>query len=368
MRESNILLCRLSYVFKRGDFLFRRIHVIKLNDVVKTFTTKKGDITAVDHVSLDITQGEIYGIIGFSGAGKSTLIRMFNGLEKPTFGEVTVDNDIINHLDQKALNMKRQKISMIFQHFNLLWSRTVYDNIALPLEIAGVKKSDIDGKVKSLINLVGLNGRENAYPSELSGGQKQRVGIARALSNDPKVLLCDEATSALDPQTTDEILELLVDINKKLNLTIALITHEMEVIRKICHRVAVMEHGKVVEEGAVLNVFNNPQTNITKRFVKDDISDEELEASIKDIKAEYPLGTLLRLKFIGSATGQPIVSQVIQKYSLDMNILAGNVKHTQAGSFGHLIVHLTSVNGDLTKIADELKRHGVEVEVEQDAN
>nr|WP_325168123.1 methionine ABC transporter ATP-binding protein [Mammaliicoccus vitulinus] len=222
--------------------------MIELNKVVKTFKTKKGDITAVDHVDLNIDKGSIYGVIGFSGAGKSTLIRMFNGLETPTEGEVIVDGANIGKLSKRDLRQKRQKVSMIFQHFNLLWSRTVKDNIAFPLEIAGVSKSEINEKTKALIKRVGLEGRENAYPSQLSGGQKQRVGIARALANDPHVLLCDEATSALDPQTTDEILDLLVDINKEMNLTIILITHEMHVIRKICDHVAVMENGKFVEE------------------------------------------------------------------------------------------------------------------------
>ncbi|RXK18076.1 methionine ABC transporter ATP-binding protein [Macrococcus sp. DPC7161] len=339
--------------------------MIQLVDVVKQFTTRKGKITAVDHVNLNIEDGQIYGIIGFSGAGKSTLIRMFNGLELPTSGDVIIHGDKINQLSKQALLKKRQKISMIFQHFNLLWSRTVFDNIALPLEIAGVDKSTRIKKVNELIKLVGLEGREHAYPSELSGGQKQRVGIARALSNDPTVLLCDEATSALDPQTTDEILELLVNINKQLNLTIVLITHEMEVIRKICHRVAVMEHGKVVEEGTVLDVFNHPKTEISKRFVRDDIQDSEIETSIEEIKEAYPTGSILRLKFVGSSTGQPIVSRVIKKYGLDMNILAGNVKHTQAGSFGNLIVHVEAVNGSLTPITEELRDHGVEMEVER---
>ena len=339
--------------------------MIQLVDVVKQFTTRKGKITAVDHVNLNIEDGQIYGIIGFSGAVKSTLIRMFNCLELPTSGDVIIHGDKINQLSKQALLKKRQKIAMIFQHFNLLWSRTVFDNIALPLEIAGIDKSTRIKKVNELIKLVGLEGREHAYPSELSGGQKQRVGIARALSNDPTVLLCDEATSALDPQTTDEILELLVNINKQLNLTIVLITHEMEVIRKICHRVAVMEHGKVVEEGTVLDVFNHPKTEISKRFVKDDIQDSEIETSIEEIKEAYPTGSILRLKFVGSSTGQPIVSRVIKKYGLDMNILAGNVKHTQAGSFGNLIVHVEAVNGSLAPITEELSAHGVEMEVER---
>ncbi|WP_414044710.1 methionine ABC transporter ATP-binding protein [Macrococcus equi] len=338
--------------------------MIQLTDVNKVFNTKKGDIKAVDDVNLTINKGEIFGIIGYSGAGKSTMIRMFNGLELPTSGEVSVNGEVLNHLSKKELLKRRQKISMIFQHFNLLWSRTVYDNVALPLEIAGVPKAEQHERVMSLIEMVGLKGREKAFPSELSGGQKQRVGIARALSNDPEVLLCDEATSALDPQTTDEILDLLVEINKRLNITMILITHEMAVIRKICSRVAVMEAGKIVELGDVINVFNHPQTNIAKRFVRDDLNEDEVEASIQEIYTNYPEGMILKLKFIGSSTGQPIVSTVIQKYGLEMNILAGNVKHTRNGSYGHLIVH-TNQNIPIEQVEEALRQHGVELEVER---
>lgn len=338
--------------------------MIHLSNVNKIYNTKKGNIKAVDNVNLSIEKGEIFGIIGYSGAGKSTMIRMFNGLELPTSGEVRVNGEVLNRLSKKDLLKRRQKISMIFQHFNLLWSRTVYDNVALPLEIAGVPKNEQHDKVMSLIELVGLKGREKAFPSELSGGQKQRVGIARALSNDPKVLLCDEATSALDPQTTDEILELLVEINKRLNITMILITHEMAVIRKICSRVAVMEAGKIVELGDVIDVFNQPKTQIAKRFVRDDLNEDEVETSIQEIKKAYPQGTILKLKFIGSTTGQPIVSTVIQKYGLEMNILAGNVKHTRNGSYGHLIVNINQ-NAQLTQIEQELIQHGVEIEVER---
>lgn len=338
--------------------------MIHLSNVNKIYNTKKGNIKAVDNVNLSIEKGEIFGIIGYSGAGKSTMIRMFNGLELPTSGEVRVNGEVLNRLSKKDLLKRRQKISMIFQHFNLLWSRTVYDNVALPLEIAGVPKNEQHDKVMSLIELVGLKGREKAFPSELSGGQKQRVGIARALSNDPEVLLCDEATSALDPQTTDEILELLVEINKRLNITMILITHEMAVIRKICSRVAVMEAGKIVELGDVIDVFNQPKTQIAKRFVRDDLNEDEVETSIQEIKKAYPQGTILKLKFIGSTTGQPIVSTVIQKYGLEMNILAGNVKHTRNGSYGHLIVNINQ-NAQLTQIEQELIQHGVEIEVER---
>lgn len=339
--------------------------MIQLTNVEKVFNTKKGSIKAVDNVNLNIEKGEIFGIIGYSGAGKSTMIRMFNGLELPTSGEVQVNGEVLNHLSKKELLKRRQKISMIFQHFNLLWSRTVYDNVALPLEIAGVPKSEQHEKVMSLIELVGLKGREKAYPSELSGGQKQRVGIARALSNDPEVLLCDEATSALDPQTTDEILNLLVEINKRLKITMILITHEMAVIRKICSRVAVMEEGKIVELGEVINVFNRPQTAITKRFVRDDLNEDEVETSIQEINKTYPEGAIIKLKFVGSTTGQPIVSKVIQKYGLEMNILAGNVKHTRNGSYGHLIVHINQNNIPVEQIKQELIQHGVEIEVER---
>ncbi|WP_414043680.1 methionine ABC transporter ATP-binding protein [Macrococcus animalis] len=339
--------------------------MIQLKNVEKIFKTKKGSIKAVDNVSLNIEKGEIFGIIGYSGAGKSTMIRMFNGLELPTSGEVNINGEALNHLSKKELLKRRQKISMIFQHFNLLWSRTVYDNVALPLEIAGLPKAEQHDKVMSLIDLVGLKGREKAFPSELSGGQKQRVGIARALSNDPEVLLCDEATSALDPQTTDEILNLLVEINKRLNITMILITHEMAVIRKICSRVAVMEDGKIVELGEVLNIFNSPQTTITKRFVRDDLNEDEVDTSIQEINKTYPKGTILKLKFVGTTTGQPIVSKVIQKYGLEMNILAGNVKHTRNGSYGHLIVHINQNNIPIEQIEHELIQHGVEIEVER---
>lgn len=338
--------------------------MIQLSNVNKIYNTKKGNIKAVENANLSIEKGEIFGIIGYSGAGKSTMIRMFNGLELPTSGDVRVNGEVLNHLSKKELLKRRQKISMIFQHFNLLWSRNVYDNIALPLEIAGVPKSEQHNKVMSLIELVGLKGREKAFPSELSGGQKQRVGIARALSNDPEVLLCDEATSALDPQTTDEILDLLVEINKRLNITMILITHEMAVIRKICSRVAVMEAGKIVELGEVIDVFNQPQTQIAKRFVRDDLDEDEVETSIQEIKKAYPEGTILKLKFVGSSTGQPIVSKVIQKYGLEMNILAGNVKHTRNGSYGHLIVNINQ-SSHLQQIEQELIQHGVELEVER---
>ncbi|OEF99407.1 methionine ABC transporter ATP-binding protein [Vulcanibacillus modesticaldus] len=242
--------------------------MIKLNNVQKIYDNNKQRVTALKNINLEIKSGEIYGIIGYSGAGKSTLIRLINMLENPTAGEIWVNGQRMDRLNNEKLRLARQKIGMIFQNFNLLSSRTVRQNIAFPLEIAGYPKEKIDKRVSELIKLVGLTERADAYPSELSGGQKQRVGIARALANNPEVLLSDEATSALDPKTTESILNLLWEINRKFGITIILITHEMHVIKKICHRVAVIDGGEIVEEGPVTEVFGNPKKEITKEFVK----------------------------------------------------------------------------------------------------
>ena len=287
--------------------------MISIKNVKKIFSTKQGNVTAVADVNLEINEGEIFGVIGYSGAGKSTLIRMLNGLEIPTGGTVTVAGKQISHIKGADLRNARQEISMIFQHFNLLWSRTVRENIAFPLEIAGIPKRKRQQRVDELIRLVGLEGREDSYPSQLSGGQKQRVGIARALANKPKVLLCDEATSALDPETTDSILDLLVDINKNLGLTIVLITHEMHVIRKICHRVAVMEDGKVVEQGSVLEIFKDPEQPITKRFVQQMTEPEETRETIQHLLKEIKSGKVIQLSFIGEGTEQPFNDRLNSK-------------------------------------------------------
>ncbi|MBP3039389.1 ATP-binding cassette domain-containing protein [Bacillaceae bacterium Marseille-Q3522] len=309
--------------------------MISIKNVKKIFPSKKGNIVAVDDVSLEIEEGEIFGIIGYSGAGKSTLIRMLNGLELPSSGSVNVGEQEISKIKGRQLRKARQEISMIFQHFNLLWSRTVRDNIAFPLEIAGVSKKNRLKRVDELIGLVGLKGKEDAYPSQLSGGQKQRVGIARALANNPKVLLCDEATSALDPQTTDSILDLLVDINRRLKLTIVIITHEMHVIRKICDMVAVMEDGKVVESGSVLEVFKKPQQEITKRFVQQ-VTDP-YETNVIRIPAT---GKTVKLTFTGEAAEQNIVTNLIRDFALDVRILQGKMENTGAEAYGTLFLHL----------------------------
>ncbi|WP_315906460.1 methionine ABC transporter ATP-binding protein [Priestia koreensis] len=337
--------------------------MITLQGVKKIYQSSQGTVRAVDGVDLRVQPGEIFGIIGYSGAGKSTLIRLLNGLEKPTEGTVEVAGNNIGQIKGGKLRKARQEISMIFQHFNLLWSRTVRENISFPLEIAKVPKQERLKRVDELIKLVGLEGRENAYPSQLSGGQKQRVGIARALANNPKVLLCDEATSALDPQTTDSILELLVDINKNLGLTIVLITHEMHVIRKICHRVAVMEEGKVAEEGNVLDVFKRPQAQITKTFVKQVTEADESFEAIENVREQYPDGHIIQLTFIGQGAEQPLITSVIKEFDITVNILQGKVSYTQGGSYGTLVIHLGGCESEVEKAIEFVKQQQVEVEV-----
>lgn len=335
--------------------------MIVLDQIKKIFNTNSGRVTAVDSVNLSIRKGEIFGIIGYSGAGKSTLIRMLNLLERPTEGTVTIDGKDLTQISSKELRLARQQIGMVFQHFNLLWSRTVFENIAFSLEIAGVNKDEIKPRVLELIQLVGLSGKEDNYPSQLSGGQKQRVGIARALANNPKVLLCDEATSALDPQTTDEILDLLVQINKKYNLTIVLITHEMHVIQKICHHVAIMESGRIVEQGDVLTVFSNPQHPVTERFVKQVASEDDSLETVEHLIKKFPKGKIVLLKYLKEKAEQPFITNVIRNYQVDINIIQGKVVQTQEGGYGSLYVQLTGL--EIIPALNYLKEVGVEVEV-----
>ncbi|MGE7763899.1 methionine ABC transporter ATP-binding protein [Peribacillus sp. NPDC096540] len=340
--------------------------MITLTKVSKLFRTGKGSsdtIKAVNNVNVEINKGEIFGIIGYSGAGKSTLIRMLNGLETPTEGSVVVADKEISKIKGAKLRKARQEISMIFQHFNLLWSRTVQENISFPLEIAGVSKNERIKRVNELIKLVGLEGREKAYPSQLSGGQKQRVGIARALANNPKVLLCDEATSALDPQTTDSILELLVDINKRLGLTIVLITHEMHVIRKICHRVAVMESGQVVEQGPVLEVFKNPKEQMTKRFVQQVTEPDETKETMEHLLERYPAGKVIQLTFVGDHAESPLITKLVRNFELDVNIVQGKISQTRSGSYGTLFIHFDGNEDEMLRAIEFIKAQHVGVEV-----
>ena len=338
--------------------------IIQLRNVEKIFNDGKTKIEAVKDVDLAVEEGDIYGIVGFSGAGKSTLVRLLNGLEHPTNGEVDIHGQDITKLSNRELRSFRRKIGMIFQHFNLLWSRTVAENIELPLEIAGVKKAERQARAKELIKLVGLDGRDDHYPSQLSGGQKQRVGIARALANNPEILLCDEATSALDPQTTDEVLELLADINKKLGLTIVLITHEMHVIRKICNKVAVMEFGKIVERGNTLDIFRHPQEDITKRFVqKETLPDESYEKIVADFIRENPQATVVNLQFTQESANEPVISQAIRKFPVDISVIRGEIQTTHDGNLGSLTVLISGEKQEQAKTVGFFTQQGVEVEV-----
>ncbi|GEL05385.1 methionine ABC transporter ATP-binding protein [Rummeliibacillus stabekisii] len=341
--------------------------MILLKNVLKKYKTASGSLTAVQDANLTIRKGEIFGIIGYSGAGKSTMIRLLNGLEKPTSGTVQVSGYDISTIKGKELRQARQKISMIFQHFNLLWSRTVEENIAFPLEIAGVGKEASQKRVSELVEMVGLKGREKAYPSQLSGGQKQRVGIARALANNPEVLLCDEATSALDPETTDAILDLLLDINEKLGITVVLITHEMHVIRKICHRVAVMEAGQIVEQGNVLEVFQSPKAEITKKFVSQVTESAEHKESISQM-LDDPNSQLIQLTFVGKKAEQPVISHLIRTFDVDVNIVHGNISATKSGPYGTLIVRIAGNEENINRAIQYLDGEDVKSEVIQHAN
>lgn len=339
--------------------------MITFENITKTYGGKT-HVQALKGISLTIHDGEIFGIIGKSGAGKSTLVRCINMLEKPTTGKVIIDDKELTAMSDSQLRAERKNIGMIFQHFNLLSSRTVFDNIAFPLELAGASKEVIRSKVDSLLELVGLTDRQFNYPSQLSGGQKQRVGIARALASDPKILLCDEATSALDPQTTKSILELLKDINKRLGITIVIITHEMAVIKEICDRVAVIEGGVIKEQGRVIDVFTNPQSETMKEFVKSVIN-MELPEGIKKLgvtnQPSPDRDMLVRFRFKGVATNEPLVVNVARKFNLDVSVLYGNIDYIQDVPFGYLIVVIMGDMKAQTEAYSYIKTQPIESEV-----
>lgn len=342
--------------------------MIRLDHVSKIYQGRGGDVQALDNINLHIPQGQIFGIIGLSGAGKSTLVRCINRLEKPSGGSVFVDGQEISKLSASQLRQARRQIGMIFQHFNLLSSRTAAENIAFPLEIAGVSKKERQAKVSQLLELVGLADRADAYPSQLSGGQKQRVGIARALANDPKVLLCDEATSALDPQTTTSILQLLRDINKRFNLTIVLITHEMKVIKEICDQVAVIDHSHIVEQGPVADLFTAPKTTIAREFVQSVLPGQAPREVLAWRQGHEPAeGILIRVTFMGSTAAEPIISTLVQQFAVKANILYGSIDHIKDTLFGTLTLELTTIKqGSLAKALDYLGSLGLQVEVLDD--
>ena len=319
--------------------------MIQLSHIEKTYDSPSGPVKALKGIDLTIERGEIFGIIGLSGAGKSTLIRCINMLERPTAGKVIVDGQDMTAMSEKELRKARKNIGMIFQHFNLLSSATVYDNIAFPLRLSHTPEAEIKKKVLPLLELVGLADKAHQYPSQLSGGQKQRVGIARALASDPKVLLCDEATSALDPQTTKSILRLIADINKKLGLTVVVITHEMQVIKDICDKVAVIDQGVIAEAGTVFDIFTNPQQPITKEFISVLLSND-LPAAFRGsaVTQEKTPGSLLllRLTFLGESADDPVLAGMIRKFpDVETTMLFGTLDQIKEMPFGRMIVGLT---------------------------
>ncbi len=321
-------------------------------------------IEALKGINLTVKPGEIFGIIGESGAGKSSLIRCVNGLETPNAGQVIINGQHLMQLNKPQLRQMRRNIGMIFQHFNLLASRTVYENIAFPLELTKTPPAVIAKKVDELMALTGLSGHQHHYPHELSGGQKQRVAIARALANQPLVLLSDEATSALDPETTHQILQLLKKINAELGLTILLITHEMGVIKEICHRLAILEHGNIIEEAHVLDFFNRPQTNTAKRFIRDfslHELPEHLRARLIDKKMEGAV-PLWRLSFLGDAAESPLVTHLIRHFSLSLNILQARIERIRDKTVGVMLLEVEGQPEDLLSGKQYLNEKEVHVE------
>ncbi|MBQ8024789.1 MAG: methionine ABC transporter ATP-binding protein [Succinivibrio sp.] len=340
--------------------------MIKLEHISKDFVVDGKTVHAVKDVTIEIDKGQIFGIIGFSGAGKSTLVRCINLLERPTSGKVFLEDTELTALPYKKLREARQKIGMIFQSFNLMPSRTVYENIELPLKHNGYPKDKRKQRIEELLSLVELSDKGNNYPSQLSGGQKQRVAIARALAGDPKVLLCDEATSALDPKTTTQILALLKKLNQELKLTIVIITHQMSVVKDICDRAAVMEQGEVIEQGSVYDLFSNPKTKLTKSFMETannfgaffDILNEK--GSLADVED----GThIYLLTYTGEAAGKALMSEIYKKFTVESNILYGNIDYIKGKPLGKLAVNLTGDKDKIEEAVEYIKNSGVQLEV-----
>lgn len=332
--------------------------MIELRHVQKQYQSGSHTTYALHDIDLSIEQGEIFGIIGHSGAGKSTLLRSINLLERPTAGSVVVDGVELTALSTKQLQEQRRRIGMIFQHFNLLSSATVEENVAFPLKLIKTPKAEVNQRVRELLELVGLTEQSRKYPAQLSGGQKQRVGIARALATNPHVLLCDEATSALDPQTTNSILSLLLDINRKLRITIVLITHEMHVIRSICDRVAVIHQGRIIEQGPVAEVFLKPRHEVTKQFIEQvadsiDFRDEKLS----------PDSTILKINFLGESTYEPILSRVVQETGVTFSILQGTISRMKSTPYGQLVVKIEGPQQAADDTVSLLIERGLDVEV-----
>ena len=342
--------------------------MIKLEKVSKIFHSGGKEIPAVQDVTLDIQEGEIFGIIGFSGAGKSTLVRCINLLEKPTAGRVTVDGVELTGLNEKKLREVRRKIGMIFQHFNLLRSRTVYQNIAFPLRKSSLSKAEKDEKINSLLELVGLADKKDAYPSQLSGGQKQRVAIARALASEPNILLCDEATSALDPQTTASILALLKEINRKFGITIVIITHQMSVIREICSHVAIIEKGSLVESGTVEEIFAHPKSVAGRELILKDLPEggtEEIQGEWQGERRQRERlagDKKLRIVFSENSAFEPVIANMVLKFGAPVNILRADTKNVAGVAKGEMILGLPQEKNLQREMERYLWEKGLEIE------
>lgn len=339
--------------------------MIELSNITKVFQQKGRAITALADVNLRVPTGQIYGVIGASGAGKSTLIRCVNLLERPTQGNVLVDGQDLTQLSDSQLTRARRQIGMIFQHFNLLASRTVFGNIALPLELDNTPKAEIARRVNELLDLVGLADKHDAYPANLSGGQKQRVAIARALASNPKVLLCDEATSALDPATTRSILELLKDINRRLGLTILLITHEMDVVKRICDQVAVISGGKLIEQDTVSEVFSHPKTPLAQKFIQSTLHLDIPDDYIARLSPECGINTtpLLRMEFTGQSVDAPLLSEVARRFNVNNNIISAQMDYAGGVKFGIMLAEMHGEHDDTVAAIAFLQESNVTIEV-----
>ena len=340
--------------------------MIKLNNITKIFTLPDKKLTALDNVSLHVPKGQICGVIGASGAGKSTLIRCVNLLERPTHGAVIIDDVDLTQLSDTELVKTRRQIGMIFQHFNLLTSRTVFENVALPLELENKSKTEIQEKTTALLALVGLSDKHNVYPANLSGGQKQRVAIARALASDPKVLLCDEATSALDPATTQSILKLLKEINRTLGITILLITHEMEVVKRICDQVAVIDKGRLIEQGTVSEIFSNPKTELAQEFISSTFHitlPEEYLENLSDTPKHAKSYPIIKFEFTGRSVDAPLLSQASKKFGVELSILTSQIDYAGGVKFGFTIAEVEGDEDAITQAKVYLMENNVRVEV-----
>ena len=344
--------------------------MIELTHISKNFASGGRTVHAVQDVSLSIGKGEIFGIIGFSGAGKSTLVRCINLLERPTSGSVTVDGKEMTALSARELRQARKKIGMIFQHFNLMPSRTVFGNVAYPLRGSGLSGEQIADKVHRLLELVGIGDKAEAYPKQLSGGQKQRAAVARALASDPDELLCDAAPSALDPQTTKAILRLLKDLNEKLGITVVIITHEMAVVKEICDRVAVMDHGRVVEQGEVFNVFADPRQEITRSFIHTTSNLRKIEELIEEdspVVQLKPGELIVRLSYIQRNVSEPLISTVSRKFDITLNIIFSDIAIVQNAPIGGTVAIISGERAQITQAMQYLSEKNVGVEVIRDA-